>query len=270
MNINFKGNLLSLDTPLIMGILNNTEDSFFDGGQYLSEKQMLERAQTILEEGADLIDLGAMSTRPGAMELDEETEIARIRKGLSLILKHFPKALISVDTWRSTVAQIAVEEGAAMINDISGGTFDQKMFSTIGALKVPYCLMHTSGKPDVMQKNTYYQNIIADLLQFFGQQLKTLKELGVNDIILDPGFGFGKTMEQNYFLLNNLNTFSVFNLPILVGVSRKSMIYKKLDTTPEKALNGTTVVNTIALTKGANILRVHDVWAACECRKIIR
>ena len=268
--LNFKGKLCSLSQPLVMGILNYTEDSFFDGGKYTSEKAIIERAAQLLEEGADLIDIGAMSTRPGAADIDEPTEIERIRQAVSLILQHFPNTIISIDTWRASVAQVALDHGAAMINDVSGGTFDQEMIPTVAKARVPYCLMHTPAKPDVMQQHTQYNNLIGDMLHFFGTQLAKLKELGANDIIIDPGFGFGKTLEQNYFLMQNLNAFATLNLPILVGISRKSMIYKLLKTDAQHALNGTTVLNTIALLKGAHILRVHDVREARECVKMVK
>lgn len=269
MFINLKGHLCSLSHPLVMGILNYTEDSFYDGGRYTSEKNIIERAGQLLEEGADIIDIGTVSTRPGAMDVDETTERSRIRQAVKIILEHFPETFISIDTWRASVAQIAIDEGAAMINDISGGTFDEAMIPTVAKAKVPYCLMHSPAKPEVMQHHTQYENLTGDILRFFGAQVNKLKELGANDIILDPGFGFGKTLEQNYFLMKNLNTFDSFGLPILVGISRKSMIYKLLNTDAEHALNGTTVLNTIALMKGAHILRVHDVKEAKECVKMV-
>lgn len=269
MFINLKGHLCSLSHPLVMGILNYTEDSFYDGGRYTSEKNIIERAGQLLEEGADIIDIGTVSTRPGAMDVDETTERSRIRQAVKIILEHFPETFISIDTWRASVAQIAIDEGAAMINDISGGTFDEAMIPTVAKAKVPYCLMHSPAKPEVMQHHTKYENLIGDILRFFGAQVNKLKELGANDIILDPGFGFGKTLEQNYFLMKNLNAFDSFGLPILVGISRKSMIYKLLNTDAEHALNGTTVLNTIALMKGAHILRVHDVKEAKECVKMV-
>lgn len=269
MFINLKGNLCPLSHPLVMGILNYTEDSFYDGGQYTSEKKIIERAGQLLEEGADIIDIGTVSTRPGAMDVDETTELSRIRQAVKIILEHFPETLISIDTWRASVAQIAIDEGAAMINDISGGTFDEAMIPTVAKAKVPYCLMHSPAKPEVMQHYTQYENLIGDILRFFGTQVDKLKELGANDIILDPGFGFGKTLEQNYFLMRNLSAFTCFNLPVLVGISRKSMIYKLLETDAQHALNGTTTLNTIALLNGAKILRVHDAREAKECIKIV-
>lgn len=269
MSLNLKGKLLSLDQPLVMGILNCTEDSFYDGGQYISDQQIVSRAAQILEEGANLIDMGAVSTRPGAADIPEEVEKERIRKAVNLVLQHFPQALISVDTWRASVAQLAIDEGAAMINDISSGTFDKAMIPFVAQAKIPYCLMHCPEKPAVMQQNIQYENLIGDMLRFFARQIAQLKTLGCNDIIIDPGFGFGKTLEQNYFLIQNLNAFQTLNLPILVGISRKSMIYKLLDKNPQEAMNGTTVLNTVALLRGAKILRVHDVKEAVECVKIL-
>jgi len=253
-----------------MGILNVTEDSFYDGGKYTTETAVLERATQILSEGGDIIDIGAMSTRPNALEIPEDEEISRIVKAVKVVREKFSEAVLSIDTYRASVAKVAVEAGADMINDISGGTFDPDMIPTVGALQVPYCLMHTTAKPSDMQQHTEYNDILADMLQFFGQQLEKLHAHHVHDIIIDPGFGFGKTLEQNYFLMDNLEVFQQLGLPILVGISRKSMIYKLLGTTPDGALNGTTVLNTIALMKGTDILRVHDVKEAVEVRKILR
>lgn len=260
---------LSASTPLIMGILNVTEDSFYDGGRYVSDAAILKRAAQILNEGGDIIDIGAMSTRPDAQEIPENEEITRIVRAVRLLREEFPEAVLSIDTYRAAVAEAAVETGADMINDISGGTFDPEMIPTVGKLQVPYCLMHTTAKPSVMQQHTDYQDILGEMLQFFGRQLEILHAHSVHDIILDPGFGFGKTLEQNYFLMKNLEVFLELGYPLLVGISRKSMIYKLLETTPEHALNGTTVLNTIALLKGASILRVHDVKEASEIRKIV-
>lgn len=265
---NFNGKLSST-TPSIMGILNVTEDSFYDGGRYLSEDAVRERAAQILSEGADIIDIGAMSTRPNALEIPENEEISRIVSAVNVVRKQFPDAVLSIDTYRASVAKAAVEAGAAMINDISGGTFDPDMVPTVGQLQVPYCLMHTTAKPSEMQQHTEYKDILADMLQFFGQQLEKLHAHHVHDIIIDPGFGFGKTLEQNYFLMKNLEVFQQLGYPILVGISRKSMIYKLFGTTPDHALNGTTALNTVALMKGADILRVHDVKEAVEVRKIV-
>ena len=265
---NFNGKITG-NGPLIMGILNVTEDSFYDGGRYITEKDVLLRAEQILAEGGDIIDIGAMSTRPDAMEIAESVEIDRIVKAVEVIRTHLPEAVLSIDTYRSAVAEAAVKAGADIINDISGGTFDPEMIPTIGKLQVPYCLMHTTAKPSVMQQHTDYEDILADILRFFGTQIEKLHDHHVHDIILDPGFGFGKTLEQNYFLMKNLQVFLELGYPLLVGVSRKSMIYKLLDTSPEHALNGTTALNTVALMKGASILRVHDVKEAVEVRKIV-
>lgn len=259
---------MPLDTPLIMGILNVTEDSFFDGGKYTEEAKIVARAEQIIREGGDIIDIGAVSTRPGAQDLPEQEEIARIQRAVSAVRAALPDAVVSVDTWRASVARAAVQCGADIINDVSGGTFDPDMIPTIGQLQVPYILMHTPEKPDTMQQHTDYEDILAEMIQFFGQQIEKLHEVHVHDIILDPGFGFGKTLEQNYFVLKNMDAFQVFDLPILIGISRKSMIYKLLGTIPDHALNGTTVVNTLALMKGAHILRVHDVKEAVEAVKI--
>ena len=252
-----------------MGILNVTDDSFYDGGRYVTEKAVQERAAQILSEGGDIIDIGAMSTRPNALEIPEDEEISRIVSAVNVVRKHFPEAVLSIDTYRATVAEAAVEAGADMINDISGGTFDPEMIPTVGRLQVPYCLMHTTAKPSEMQQHTEYKDILADMLQFFGRQLEKLHAHHVHDIIIDPGFGFGKTLEQNYFLMKNLQVFQELGYPILVGISRKSMIYKLFDITPDHALNGTTALNTVALMKGADILRVHDVKEAVEVRKIV-
>ena len=252
-----------------MGILNVTEDSFYDGGRYVTEKDILLRAEQILAEGGDIIDIGAMSTRPNALEIPEDEEISRIVSAVNVVRKEFPDAVLSIDTYRAAVAEDAVKAGADMINDISGGTFDSEMIPTIGKLQVPYCLMHTTAKPSVMQQHTDYEDILADIIRFFGTQIEKLHAHHVHDIILDPGFGFGKTLEQNYFLMKNLQVFLELGYPLLVGISRKSMIYKLLDTTPEYALNGTTALNTVALMKGAAILRVHDVKEAVEVRKIV-
>lgn len=267
--INFSQTLRSLSAPLIMGILNVTDDSFFDGGRYRSEAAMVERAGAMLRDGADIIDIGAMSTRPGALELPAEEEENRIRQAVATVKAAFPEAVVSIDTWRASVARAAVREGADMINDISGGTFDPDMIPAIGEMQVPYVLMHTPAKPDKMQQCTEYDDILADMLRFFGEQIAKLHAVHVHDIVIDPGFGFGKTLEQNYFLMRNLEAFKIFDLPILVGISRKSMIYKFLNTTPEHALNGTMVLNTLALEHGAAILRVHDVKEAVEVRKLV-
>jgi len=252
-----------------MGILNVTEDSFYDGGKYRTEEAVLNRAAQILSEGGDIIDIGAMSTKPNAKELPEEEELTKIVHTVGLLRERYSDAVISVDTYRATVAKAAIESGANIINDISGGTFDPDMIPTVGELQVPYVLMHTPAKPAEMQQHTEYKDLLGEMLQFFGRQIAKLREHAVHDIILDPGFGFGKTLEQNYFLMQNLEVFHELGYPLLVGISRKSMIYKLLGTTPDHALTGTIALNTVALMKGTSILRVHDVKEAAETRKII-
>lgn len=258
-HINCSGKLIAIDRPLVMGILNITRDSFYDGGRYTTEEAVLERAEQILSEGGDIIDIGAVSTRPGASVCDGQTECEAIVSTVRSIRAHFPQAVLSIDTFRAEVARAAIDCGADIVNDISGGTYDERMISTIGELQVPYVLMHTPAMPDKMQQCTHYEDILADMLQFFGRQLEKLHQQNVHDIIIDPGFGFGKTLEQNYFLLENLRVFKTLDFPLLIGISRKSMIYKKLDTTPKGALEGTLEVTKTAIENGANILRVHDV-----------
>lgn len=269
MYLKINAQLLALNPPLVMGILNVTQDSFYDGGVYLTEREIVERVEKMICEGADIIDLGAVSTRPGSTAPDIGDEMRTIRFALNTILKKYPNITLSIDTWRAAVAEMAVGEGASMINDISGGTFDPMMIPLIGKLKVPYCLMHTIATPDVMQHATNYKSILSDILHYFGLQIMKLKDAGANDIIIDPGFGFCKTQKQNYFILDNLKVFSTLHHPILIGLSRKSMIYNLLGNTPEDALNGTTVLNVISLLKGAHILRVHDVKEAKEAVKIV-
>jgi len=269
--INIKGELRSFDKPLVMGILNITPDSFFDGGKYQLQKDIEQRCEEILSEGADIIDIGAYSSRPGAFHVSEEDELKRLNQSLGWIRSKYPDAVISVDTFRSGVSRRVVNDYAVdIINDISGGMMDENMFATIGELGVPYVLMHMQGTPQNMQSNPQYKNLVGDITLFFAQQIKKLTRLGAKDVILDVGFGFGKTLEHNYELLRELKQFEMFNLPLLVGVSRKSMIYKLLDIMPERALNGTTALNTIALLNGANILRVHDVKEAAECINLVR
>ena len=250
MTINCKGQLIDLSSPKVMGILNVTPDSFHDGGQYKDASSILNQVEKMLNDGATFIDVGGYSSRPGADFVSEEEELNRVIPVVELILKHFPETLISIDTFRSTIARRSVEAGAALINDISGGQLDEHMISTVGQLHVPYIMMHMRGNPKTMQQQTDYDDIVKDLN---------------NDIIIDPGFGFAKTLEQNYELLNNMELLQMTNKPILVGVSRKSMIYKTLNTTSQNALNGTTALHMVALQKGANILRVHDVKEAMEC-----
>ena len=260
----------SVDYPTVMGILNVTEDSFFDGGRYRTDAAVLKRAEQILSEGAAVIDIGAVSTRPGAADVSAEEEWARLQPALQQILREFPAAVISVDTWRAEVAHRSIENGAAIINDISGGTFDDRMAEVVAKAKVPYVMMHTTAKPAQMQLQTVSGDLWEAIFQFFERQLAIFRAAGANDNILDPGFGFGKTLEQNYQLMNGLEKFQKYRLPLLVGISRKSMIYKFLETNPDGALNGTTVLNTVALMKGADILRVHDVKEAVEAVKIVK
>ena len=267
--LNIDGRLLELDTPKIMGILNITQDSFYDGGKYLSEKAILNRVGVMLEEGADFIDIGAQSSRPGAKEKGAEEELVLLIPVLKAVKKKFPRSVLSVDTWHSKVALEAVSNGASMINDISGGIFDAKMFETIARLKVPYVLMHTGGRPEVMQQNPVYEDVVKDVIYYLSEKLHKLNELGVADVIIDPGFGFGKTMEHNYQLMDSLEHFTFPERPLLVGISRKSMIYNKLKSTPEEALAGTIALNMVALQKGADILRVHDAKEAKEVVDIV-
>lgn len=264
-SINCKGQLIEFSTPKIMGILNVTPDSFYDGGKYTSEKNVLLRVEQMLKEGVDIIDLGAASTRPGADILTPQEEISRIRQALIPIAKQFPEAILSIDTYHSEVARFSIEHGAAIINDVSGGQMDSNMFSTIADLQVPYMLMHMKGTPASMQSLTDYNHLLDDIVYFFSEKITKLHALGVNDIIIDPGFGFAKDVDQNYELLKKLNALTVFDLPILVGLSRKSMLYKYLDIESKDALNATSITNFYALQNGANILRVHDVKEAKEC-----
>lgn len=267
-SINCNGVLLNFEEPKIMGILNLTSDSFYEKSRKNNLFDAIEEASNMLKDGADIIDIGAMSTRPGLDEISQEEELNRLLPVLIELRKKFPKAIFSIDTYRSEVANIAFDHGADIINDISGGTFDENMFRTIAKIKAPYVLMHTSDKPKIMQQKTQYNNILCSINLFFGNQIEKLYSLGVKDVIIDPGFGFGKTSEQGFHLLKNLSFFSELNVPILAGISRKSMIYKTLNTTPENALTGTIVLNLIALQNGASILRVHDVKEAVEVKKL--
>lgn len=270
MTINCKGRLVDLSHPKVMGILNLTPNSFYDGGKFKDEKSILVQVEKMLSEGATFIDVGAYSSKPNAEFVTELEEESRLLPILELIVKEFPETLLSVDTYRSAIAKKAVEKGACMINDISAGSLDEKMFETIASLQVPYIMMHMKGTPQTMQSLAQYQNIIKEMLFYFSEKVATARSYGINDLIIDPGFGFAKTLEQNFEVLNNLELFQMLELPILVGVSRKSMIYKTLETSAENALNGTTVLNTIALQKGAKILRVHDVKQAVECVKLVQ
>ncbi|HEX7414027.1 MAG TPA: dihydropteroate synthase [Bacteroidia bacterium] len=263
------GKLLSLRTPVVMGILNLTPDSFYDGGTIVSEKNLLVRAEKHITEGASIIDVGAVSTKPNAKEVSEEDELLSLLPALKLLRKNFPGVFISIDTYRSKVAIAAAGEGADMINDISGGTFDNNMFEAVAKLALPYILMHINGTPQTMQQNPHYNNVVGDVFDFLTTQVNLAKQKGVAQLIIDVGFGFGKTTQHNYALLANLKRFEEIGLPILVGASRKGMIYKVLNTTPQEALNGTTVINTLALLNGANILRVHDAKEATEAMKLV-
>ena len=267
--INCKGRLIDLSKPQVMGIVNINDDSFFPGSRCHTEDLIKARVQLQLYEGASFIDIGAYSTRPGCVDVPSEVEKERIAMAMKAINSRFPDAIVSVDTFRADVARFAVEEcGVSIVNDISGGTLDDKMFETVADLHVPYIMMHIKGTPQTMQQFCHYDNMMDEIIKFFAERVERLKLLGVNDVIIDPGFGFAKDLDQNYELMQRLDEFKVFELPILVGISRKSMIYKLIGGAPDDALNGTTVLNTIALTKGANILRVHDVQPAMEAVRI--
>jgi dihydropteroate synthase len=265
MLINCKGELIDLSIPKVMGILNVTPNSFFDGGKYKNEQEIILQVEKMLAEGADFIDIGAYSSKPSAEFVTEQEEIDRIVPVIELILKHFPNALLSIDTFRAEVAKASIESGSAIINDISAGELDDKMFDVIAKYNVPYIMMHMRGNPQTMQSLTQYDDIIKEMLFYFSEKVQKARSMGINDVILDPGFGFAKTTDQNYEVMQKMELFNLLELPVLAGISRKSMIYKTLNSTPQEALNGTTFLNTIALTKGAKILRVHDVKEAVEC-----
>lgn len=265
MTINCKGKLIDLTTPKVMGILNLTPDSFYDGGKYANENDVFQQVTKMLSEGATFIDVGAYSSRPGAKHISEKEELARIIPIVKQLITRYPNILISIDTFRSKVAKACIEIGAALINDISAGEMDSEMMSTVGKLNVPYIMMHMKGTPRDMQKSPTYNNVTQEILYYFSEKLAIARSYGINDIIIDPGFGFGKNNAHNFQLLNELELFKNIDLPILVGVSRKSMIYKTLNSEAKNALNGTTTLNTISLYKGAHILRVHDVKEAIEC-----
>ena len=267
--INVNGQLLDLSTPKVMGIVNLTPDSFFEGSRAQTAEQVAQRVRQLLTEGADMLDVGAYSSRPGADDLPMEEEMRRLREGLTVLRKEAPDAIVSVDTFRADVARMCIEEyGVAIINDIAGGELDSNMFDTIARAHVPYIIMHMQGTPQNMQQAPHYENVLKEVMLHLAEKVRILHEMKVNDIILDPGFGFGKTLAHNFELLAHLNEFDIFQLPLLVGVSRKSMVYKTLGITPAEALNGTTVLHTIALSKGANILRVHDVKEAMEAIRL--
>lgn len=267
--INCNGTLIDLSSPKVMGILNITPDSFYDGGKYKNEDEIIRQVEKMLQEGATFIDIGAYSSRPNAKHISEDEELERLLPIVKLLVKNFNDIIISVDTFRSNVAKQAIEAGAAIINDISAGSIDNSMFKTVAELNVPYILMHMQGTPQNMQTNPFYNDVVHDIIYFFSQKINELRNLKVNDIIIDLGFGFGKTLDHNYNLLKNLALFKTLELPILTGVSRKSMLYKLLEISPKQALNATTVANTMALLNGTNILRVHDVKEATEAIKII-
>ena len=265
MTIKCRGKLIDLSTPKVMGILNVTPDSFYDGGRFKDESSILSQVERMLSENATFIDVGAYSSRPGADHLSEAEELKRIIPIVELLVKQIPEIILSIDTFRSKVAHECINTGAVMINDISAGKLDEKMMATVGQLQVPYVMMHMKGSPQNMQQHTNYDDLVKDIIYYFSERIAVAKAHKIIDMIIDPGFGFSKTLEQNYELLSHLDLLKMIEKPILVGVSRKSMIYKLLKSAPENALNGTTSLNTVALLKGAKILRVHDVKEAIEC-----
>lgn len=270
-SLNLNGRIVEIYSPKVMGIINVTPDSFYSESRKRTSEEIEARCKQILKEGGDMIDIGAYSSRPGAKDVSTEEEMERLRMALPIISKMAPNAVVSVDTFRADIAKMCVEEyGVSIINDISGGDMDNRMFKTVARLGVPYILMHMQGTPQTMQESPEYTDVVRDVFLYLSERVARLRDLGVKDIILDPGFGFGKTLEQNFSLLSELECFSEFGLPVLVGFSRKSMIYKVIGCTPQDALNGTTVLNTIALTKGCAILRVHDVAQASEAVKLFK
>ena len=270
MTLNCRGKLVDLSSPKAMGILNLTPDSFYDGGgKYKNDNEILSQVYMMLKHEATFIDIGAYSSRPNAAHISEEEELKRLLPIIALVTHEFPEILISVDTFRSKVAEMAIGSGAVIINDISGGHIDENMMATAAKLQTPYVMMHMKGTPQTMQQHTKYEHLLKDILLYFSERIATARNIGLNDLIIDPGFGFSKTVEQNFELLNQLDLFRYLDLPILAGISRKSMIYKTLHNTPQEALNGTSVLNTVALQKGASILRVHDVKEAVETIKLI-
>ncbi|MBU3928934.1 MAG: dihydropteroate synthase, partial [Bacteroidetes bacterium] len=269
MNLSYNGRTLDLSTPTVMGILNLTPDSFFDGGKYQHQDNILESCAQMLQDGAKIIDIGGVSTRPGAPEVNEEEELNRVIPILQLLVKNFPETWFSIDTFRAGVARICLDNGASIINDISGGKLDGEMFNLIARHQVPYVLMHMHGTPQTMQQHPLQDAVVTEVAAFFKRKVTELTKLGANQMILDPGFGFGKSLEANYQLLKNMENLRIDQWPLLAGVSRKSMINKVLETHPDEALNGTTVLNTLALQNGANLLRVHDVKEAVECIKLV-
>lgn len=270
MTINCKGDLINLATPKLMGVLNLTPDSFYDGGKYTEREVIFDRAKKMLTEGATFIDLGAYSSRPGAEHVSEKEELNRLLPILTGLVERFPKAYFSVDTFRSKVAREAIEAGAALINDISAGNADSKMLPTIAELQVPFIMMHMKGTPKTMQQKTQYKNLLQEIAYYFSEKIEQAHHLGINDLILDPGFGFAKDTAQNFELLRKMKNLTHFGYPLLAGISRKTMVYRTLEITPEEALNGTTVLNTIALQQGASILRVHDVKEAQQSLRLVQ
>ena len=268
LSLNCKGELIDLSTPKVMGILNITHDSFYDGGQFKDSKSILVQTEKLISEGATFVDVGAYSSRPGADFVSENEELHRITPVVELILKHFPKALISIDSFRANVIRECVNAGAVISNDISAGHLDDQMMKTIGELGIPYIMMHMRGTPQTMQNLTHYDHLVTEIFSYFSERIQLAKQHQIMDVVIDPGFGFAKTLSQNYELLGKLEFFQNLNCPILCGVSRKSMIYKTLNCLPKEALNGTTALNMVALMNGANILRVHDVKEAMECVKL--
>ena len=269
MQINCKGNLIDLSTPKVMGVLNLTPDSFYDGGAYKNTNQALAQVEKMLNEGSTFIDVGAYSSRPGANHISEEEEKKRLLPIVQELIAEFPDILISVDTFRANIAKAAIDAGASIINDISAGNLDENMFSTIAELQVPYIMMHMKGTPQTMKQLSQYKDVVEEINFYFSEKLSQARNLGINDCIIDPGFGFAKNIAQNYELLKHLDALQFHDVPVLVGLSRKSMIYKLLNTTPQEALNGSSILNTIAIQKKANILRVHDVKEAVEVIQLL-
>ncbi len=269
MNINCNGKLIDLSTPKVMGILNVTPNSFYDGGKHKEINSIIHQVDKMLSEGADFIDIGAYSSKPSAEFVSEEEEIKRLVPIVKSLVETFPNIVLSVDTFRAQVAKASVENGVAMVNDIAAGLLDDKMLETVAELKVPYIMMHMRGNPQTMQSLTDYNDIVKEMIFYFSERIQKARSFGTSDIVIDPGFGFAKTLEQNYEVLHKMELFSMLELPLLAGISRKSMIYKVLESSPQEALNGTSVLNTIALQKGSKILRVHDVKEAVECIKLV-
>ncbi len=267
--LNCKGKLLTIDKPIVMGVINVTPDSFYNNRRQFTVDSALQKATQMLQEGATILDIGGQTTKPNAATISKEEELNRVLPVIINIVQHFPEAIISIDTYHADIAKEAVNAGAAIVNDVSGGLLDNAMLTTVAALKVPYICMHMQGTPQTMQQNPFYENVTNDILTFFIERIAACKQAGITDVIIDVGFGFGKTIQHNMQLLKELAVFKILEKPILLGVSRKSTIYKTLNTTPENALNGTTVLNTIGLLNGANILRVHDVKEAVECIQLL-